>query len=69
MENEICPILVGVVKHDPVINLDEVQAVRWREWNAFLKEIARDPRFYSEWCMEEALILEKTPRFRKLIGL
>ncbi len=68
MENEICPILVGVVEHEPAINPDEVQAVRWREWNAFLEEIVRDPTTYSEWCVEGALILEKTPQFRKLIG-
>jgi isopentenyldiphosphate isomerase len=46
MENEICPILVGGVEHEPVINPDEVQAVRWREWNAVLEEIAHDPTFH-----------------------
>ena len=64
MENEICPILVGVVEHEPTINPEEVQAVRWREWKVFLEEIARDPTSYSEWCVEEARILHKTPRFQ-----
>jgi isopentenyl-diphosphate delta-isomerase len=66
MENEICPILVGKVQHEPVINPDEVQAVRWTEWREFLKEIARNPTEYSEWCIEQARILEKTPRFEAL---
>jgi isopentenyl-diphosphate delta-isomerase len=69
MENETCPILVGIVEHEPVINPDEVQAVRWREWNAFLEEIERDPTAYSEWCVEEARILQNTPRCQELIGL
>jgi isopentenyl-diphosphate delta-isomerase len=69
MENETCPILVGIVEHEPVINPDEVEAVRWREWNAFLEEIALDPTSFSEWCVEEARILQKTPRCRELIGL
>ena len=69
MENETCPILVGIVEHEPVINPDEVEAVRWREWNAFLEEIALDPTSFSEWCVEEARILERTPRCRELIGL
>lgn len=69
MENETCPILVGIVDDDPVINPDEVEAVRWREWNTFLEEIERDPTAYSEWCVEEARILQKTPRCKEVIGL
>lgn len=69
MENEMCPILVGIVETEPVINPDEVEAVRWREWNAFLEEIERDPTYYTEWCAEEAGILQNTPRGKELIGL
>ena len=67
MENEICPILVGMVEHEPVINPDEVQAVRWIEWNEFLKAIEANPTEYSGWCIEQARILEKTPRFEQLL--
>lgn len=69
MENEICPILVGIVDHEPVINRDEVEAVQWMEWSALLEEIERNPKQYSEWCIEEARILEKAPRCKELIGL
>ncbi len=69
MENEICPILVGIVEHEPVINRDEVEAVRWMEWKAFLEAIERNPKRYSEWCIEQVRILEKTPRCKELIGL
>lgn len=66
MENEICPILVGIVENEPVINPDEVAAVRWTEWIAFLEAIERNPTQYSEWCIEEARILERTPRCKDL---
>lgn len=66
MENEICPILVGLVEHEPVINPDEVEAVRWMEWNAFLEEIERNPKQYSEWCIEEARVLQEMRRRKEL---
>jgi isopentenyl-diphosphate delta-isomerase len=69
MENEICPILVGMVDHEPVMNPNEVQAVRWREWTAFLADIQRDPTSYTEWCVAEARILHNSPRCRELIGI
>jgi isopentenyl-diphosphate Delta-isomerase len=67
MENEICPILVGVVGAEPVLNLAEVQAVRWVEWGAFLKEVEDNASGYSEWCVEEAKILQRTPQFREML--
>jgi isopentenyl-diphosphate Delta-isomerase len=67
MENEICPILVGIVDHEPVLNPDEVQAVRWMEWKAFLKAIELNLKDYSAWCVEQAQILDKTQRFRELL--
>jgi isopentenyl-diphosphate delta-isomerase len=69
MENENCPILVGIVDHEPVVNPDEVEAVRWIAWKAFLDETERIPHKYSEWCIEQARILERTPRCKKLIRL
>jgi isopentenyl-diphosphate Delta-isomerase len=69
MENETCPILVGIVGHEPVINRDEVEAVQWRDWNAFLEDIERDPTSYSEWCVEEARILQKTPGWKDIVGI
>jgi isopentenyl-diphosphate delta-isomerase len=69
MENEICPILVGLVDQEPVISPDEVETVSWIEWKAFLDEISRNPQRYSEWCIEQAWILERTPRCRELIAI
>ena len=37
MENEICPILVAIVNHEPVINQEEVRVVCWMEVDAVLR--------------------------------
>lgn len=68
VENEICPILTGVTDEKPVLNREEVEAVRWVPWGEFLREISANPRGYSEWCVEEAKILDASPRFRKFFG-
>jgi isopentenyl-diphosphate delta-isomerase len=68
MENEICPLLVGIVDSEPVANPREVEAVRWIEWEAFLGEIEHEPLRYSEWCVEEARILDRTPRVRQILN-
>ena len=66
MENEICPILVGFTRDVPKPNPEEVEAVRWTQWSEFLEEIKAKPGSYSEWCEEEARILEAHPRFQEL---
>jgi len=67
-ENEICPILVGIVDSEPIINPNEVEAVRWLDWHGFLDEIDRAPAIYSGWCVEEAKILAATPRFKEILA-
>jgi isopentenyl-diphosphate delta-isomerase len=67
MENEICPILAGVIGKEPAINPDEVEAVRWVGWPAFLEELKNRPGFYSDWCEEEARILATHPRFAAML--
>ena len=66
MENEICPILVGFTDQEPKPNLEEVEATRWIEWPEFLQEIEVRPGFYSQWCEEEARILQSRPRFKEM---
>jgi len=67
MENEICPILIGLVESEPVLNTNEVDAVRWVTWQAFLAEIEKGPTRFSEWCVEEATILQRLPRFQQFL--
>ena len=66
MENEICPILVGFTDEEPKPNPDEVEATQWVEWKNFLEEIKTKPGTYSEWCEEEALLLEKMPSLKEI---
>jgi len=67
MENEICPIIVGFVDVEPVLNPDEVEATRWVDWRAFIEETKRYPHRYSEWCVEETLILKTNTRLSELM--
>lgn len=69
MENEICPIIVGFVDAEPVLNPDEVEAVRWVDWREFIEEVKRFPERYSAWCAEETLILENNERLKELFAL
>ncbi len=62
MENEICPILIGVTEEEPRPNPSEIEAVRWVAWSEFLEEIGSRPGSYSEWCEEEARIISMHPR-------
>ncbi len=68
MENEICPILAGFTLDQPKPNADEVEATRWVPWSEFLEELRSRPGFYSEWCEEEARILETHPRLQDMLA-
>lgn len=59
VENEICPILVGFLEQDPTINPQEVEAFKWIDWEEFLKIAKNGDKSFSEWSLEEALLLEK----------
>ncbi len=67
MENEICPIVVGMVDREPEPNSDEVEAVRWTTWHDFLAELEKNEAGYSEWCVEEARLLEKSGLLREIV--
>jgi len=66
MENEICPIVVGFSDDLPKPNPEEVEATKYIAWQDFLLEIKTNPENWSEWCVEEAQILEKNDCFNKL---
>jgi isopentenyl-diphosphate delta-isomerase len=67
MENEVCPILVGLVDAEPTPDPNEVEAVRWQDWRGFLKEVEKMPENYSGWCVEEARILAAVPRVQEIL--
>ena len=57
VENEICPIVIGVYDGDPVPHPGEVDEWKWVNWEWFLRDIQTNPEPYSPWCVEEAEIL------------
>lgn len=65
VENEICPIFVGKIIGDPSPNPDEVEAIKWLTWSEFLAELKSNPDNWSEWCREEAAILEANELIKK----
>ncbi len=66
MENEICPILIGFVKDTEFKpNSEEVEAIKWIDWKEFLKLIRTGQSGFSEWCVEEAEILDQNVEFQK----
>jgi hypothetical protein len=37
------------------------------DWKGFLEAIETNVSDFSEWCIEEARILENSPRFKELL--
>ncbi len=70
IENEFCPIYVGVLDVEPVPNPDEVQDYRWVRWQWLLDEVANDPHdpgVYSYWVKDQLRILAKNPHIISLV--
>lgn len=64
VENEFCPVAVGVIEEEPVPNPDEVNAIAWKPWEEFLSEVAGESE-YSEWSIEEARLLARNESFQE----
>jgi isopentenyl-diphosphate delta-isomerase len=63
VENEICPVLVGLVNKNPRLNPAEVAEFKWISWKAFCKEITSINCEYSPWSILEANQLMNSPDF------
>ena len=68
VENEICPVFVGFTSASPVLNPDEVNAVRWVDWQEFVVEVADPAKGYSPWAMEEVGLLVKDVRLLTVLN-
>lgn len=67
MENEICPVFAAF--HDGIAapNPDEVEEIKWMDWDAWVEEITYRPDQYSPWCVEETLIMAQKPAWKSCI--
>lgn len=65
VENEICPVFVGITSQQPQINLDEVENYQWIPWERWLQEIRIRPEYYAYWCVKETEELLASPLFHQ----
>lgn len=63
VENEICPVLVGVTGEEPRPDPAEVASLRWVAWRDLLAAVAGGREELSPWCVEEAPLLDAAPAF------
>lgn len=68
-ENEVCPILVGLVKNEELQpDPAEIEDVRWQRWSEYLTDMEQNEDSYSPWSKEQVRILSKTPRFKEWLS-
>lgn len=60
VENEICPVYVGFASAQPKPNPNEVNDVKWVDWERFVVEVADPANGYSPWAREEVELLVKS---------
>ena len=63
MENEICPVVVGFSDQLPALNPEEVADYKYLKWEVFLQEVNSQGPKWSEWCRQEANILNTNSSF------
>lgn len=64
VENEICPVLIGLCDDTVDPNPSEVAEVRWIEWSEFLASVDKPDSEFSPWAIEEVHLLERSEVFR-----
>lgn len=64
VENEICPVLIGVTDAEPQANPAEVASVRWTDWSEFLNSLERPETDISPWAKLEVRLLTESDVFR-----
>jgi isopentenyl-diphosphate Delta-isomerase len=61
VENEMCPVFVGVADGDVRPDPDEVGAARWEPWEGFRRGVLDGTRPVSVWCREQVAQLPADP--------
>jgi isopentenyl-diphosphate delta-isomerase len=64
VENEICPVLIGVTDAEPVPNPSEVASVRWIDWHEFLNSLDQPGTDISPWAKQEVQLLTQSDVFK-----
>ncbi|NMC81715.1 MAG: isopentenyl-diphosphate Delta-isomerase [Armatimonadetes bacterium] len=66
VENETCPVLVGIASGTPDPNPAEVNEVRWVTWDELLEMAGREDML-TPWCREEVRLLNTSPQFHRIL--
>lgn len=64
VENELCPVLVGISDAEPRLNPSEVENVHWKPWQTFCAETKTPQNPYSPWAVLEMEALQKSNVFK-----
>ena len=59
VENEICPVFMGISVDVPKPVPNEIESWKWIEWKDFMQDMQKHPNIYSPWCREEAIFVHK----------
>ena len=67
VENEICPVLIGVVTDEPRINPSEVEQIKWANWGEFVASLDDPDTDISPWAVQEVRQLCEAEIFNRMI--
>lgn len=62
VENEMCPVFVGVTREPIDPDASEVDSVSWEPWAEFRSGVLDGTREVSVWCREQVAQLPEDPR-------
>lgn len=68
VENEICPVLIGIVDGEPKVNPSEVEQIKWVNWDEFVVSLDNPETDISPWAIEEVRLLCDSEIFNQLIS-
>lgn len=70
VENELCPVLIGVAEKEPVPNPSEVERIKWVNWDEFVVSLNDPETDISPWAVEEVRLLCGSEIFnRMMVGI
>lgn len=61
VENEVCPVSVGVLESEVRPNPDEVMEIAWVNWEDLVAAVAATPQVYSPWSVLQIAQLADMP--------
>jgi len=69
VENELCPVFLGFTESEPSPNPDEVEAVKWVNWDEFVHSLDDPDTNISPWAVKEARELLGSGAFERVFSM